>query len=89
MTGPKNATPSGGPEVQDRRPDVLAGQRQGLGGLGAELVVGALVVERVGQVRRQTGLGEDRLDERAGVPVLPGQPVDRARVSKMCWPRAA
>ena len=36
MTGPKNATPSGRLEVDDRRADVLAGQRERLVGLGLD-----------------------------------------------------
>jgi hypothetical protein len=61
--------------VQDRRADVLAGQRQRLGGLRPDLVVTGLVIQGLGQVGRQPGSEQDRLDELAGVPLLPGSPL--------------
>jgi NAD(P)-dependent dehydrogenase (short-subunit alcohol dehydrogenase family) len=49
--------------VDDRCPDVLAGQRQGLVRLAAQLGVERGVVQRVGEFGRQAGLRQDGLEE--------------------------
>ena len=45
-------------EVQDRRADIAAGERERLLGLRADLVVERGVVERVGQFGGQPGVGQ-------------------------------
>ena len=52
-----------GLEVDDRCPDVLAGQRQGLVRLAAQLGVERGVVQRVGEFGRQAGPRQDVLEE--------------------------
>jgi hypothetical protein len=45
-------------ELDDRRPDVLAGQRQRLVGVAAELRVERLIIQRVSQVGREVRIGQ-------------------------------
>jgi hypothetical protein len=49
--------------VDDRCPDVLAGQRQGLVRLAAQLGVERGVVQRVGEFGKQVGLRQDGLED--------------------------
>ena len=49
--------------MQDRRPDVPTRQGERLVGLTADLVVERCVVQRIGQVRGQSGVGQRGLDE--------------------------
>jgi hypothetical protein len=55
--------------VDDRCPDVLAGQRQGLVRLAAQLGVERGVVQRVGEFGRQAGLRQDGLEEGPGAAI--------------------
>src|SRR5258708_21116496 len=55
-------------ELDDRRPDVLAGQRERLVGLTLDLGVERGVVQGAGQLRRQAGVGRDRLRRSPGAP---------------------
>ena len=63
---------SGRLELDDRRPDILAGQRERFVGLAPYHRVERGVVQRIGQLSRQTGLGQDRLQKgpRAAIAVL-------------------
>ena len=55
--------------MDDRCPDVLAGQRQGLVRLAAQLGVERGVVQRVGEFGRQAGLRQDGLEEGPGAAI--------------------
>jgi hypothetical protein len=57
-----------GLEVDDRCPDVLAGQRQGLVRLAAQLGVERGVVQRVGEFGRQAGPQTGWARRRSGTP---------------------
>ena len=52
-----------GAELDDRRADIPAGQRQRFIALGADLLVPPRVIQRVRQPGGQAGPGEQRLDE--------------------------
>ena len=87
MTGPKKAVPCGGLKVDDRRADVLAGQRQRLVAFRADLLVPLRVVQRVGQVGRQARAGEQRLDELAAAAGGAGQCGGAGGVEDLCADR--
>lgn len=64
--GAEERDTAGGLEVDDRGTDILAGLGQGFVGLGAELSVERVVLERVGKAGRQASLGDHRLRELPG-----------------------
>ena len=61
--------------MDDRRPDVLAGQRQGLVASRADLGVERGVVQRVGEFGGQAGRRQDRLEEGPGAAIAAIGPI--------------